>query len=299
MSTARRRQADAALDTFEAERPRLVGLAYRMLGTVGDAEDVVQDAWLRWSAVEPDDIDNPPAWLTTVTARLALDRLRSARHRREQYVGPWLPEPVVTDPGPDEAVELAESLTLGFLHLLDQLGPVERVVFLLADVMGHPYREVAAVVDRSETACRQIASRARRRLRRVGPVRAPRRRDRQAVAGLLSAVLGGDVDGALAHLAPDVVLTSDGGRDRRAARRPVVGAQRVARFLLNLAKRYVGAGFRAEAVTLNGDPGVLLTYQGRPDVAVAFETEQGRVVAIWMVRNPAKLGRLREPVALA
>ena len=170
---------------FERERPRLVGLAYRMLGTVADAEDVVQDAWFRWQAVPPGGVDRPAAWLTTVTARIALDHLRTARRRRESYVGPWLPEPLVAEAGPAEVAEVAESLRFGFLTVLDELGPVERAVFLLADVFAVPFAEIAVTVGRSEAACRQIASRARRRVRFMGcstELRCP------AAAGCLIAV---------------------------------------------------------------------------------------------------------------
>ena len=153
--------AAAPTDVFERERPRLVGLAYRMLGTVSDAEDVVQDAWLRWQSMRPGQVDRPEAWLTTVTTRIALDHIRSSRRRRQDYVGPWLPEPLVSEDGPDEAVVVADSLRLGFLTVLDQLKPVERAVFLLADVFCVPFAEIAGTVGKSEPACRQIASRAR------------------------------------------------------------------------------------------------------------------------------------------
>ncbi len=144
--------SDAA--TFEAERPRLVGLAYRMLGMWADAEDVVQDAWLRWQSADEGSIERPAAWLTTVTTRLCLDRVRTAQRRREEYIGPWLPEPVVSGPGPEEAAELSDSLTLGFLTMLDRLGPLERAVFLLADVFAVPFADIAGAVGKSEVACR-------------------------------------------------------------------------------------------------------------------------------------------------
>ena len=173
MTTVQTTAPTAATDVFERERPRLVGLAYRMLGTVADAEDVVQDAWFRWQAPCPGEVDRPEAWLTTVTTRIALDHLRSARRRREAYVGPWLPEPLVADAGPAEVAELAESLRLGFLTVLDQLKPVERAVFLLADVFAVPFAEIADTVGKSEAACRQIASRARRRRARPPKRRTP------------------------------------------------------------------------------------------------------------------------------
>ena len=171
-------------DIFEQERPRLLGLAYRMLGSIVDADDVVQDAWLRWQTVESEVIRSPEAWLTTATTRLALDRIRSHRRRREEYVGPWLPEPLVSEAGPEEAAELADSLTFGFLTVLDRLGPIERAVFLLADVFAVPFAEIADTVGKSEAACRQIASRARRRLRERSNSR-PVGADRQLVDTLV------------------------------------------------------------------------------------------------------------------
>jgi RNA polymerase sigma-70 factor (ECF subfamily) len=224
-------------DVFERERPRLIGLAYRMLGTVTDAEDVVQDAWLRWQTVRTDQLERPEAWLTTVTTRIALDLIGSARRRRETYVGPWLPEPLVSPAGPEETAVMADSLRLGFLTVLDALKPVERAVFLLADVFGVPFAQIADTVGKSETACRQIASRARRRVRQPAPDRDPGA-NRVVADALLAAIGSGDIDQVLSHLAPDVVCVADGGAGRRAARRPVVGADRVSRLLVNLAQRY-------------------------------------------------------------
>jgi len=291
---------DPASRVFEHERPRLLGLAYRMLGTVADAEDVVQEAWLRWRAADVASIERPEAWLTTVTTRLALDLLKAVRRRREDYVGPWLPEPVVLTPGPAESAELAESLTLGFLTMLDELGPVERAVFLLADVFSVPHAEIADVVGRSEVACRQIASRARRRFRDARHSDSPHvpAADRQLVDEFVAAIAVGDIAGALARLAPDVVLLSDGGPTRRAARRPVVGAPRVVRLLANLARR-LGDSVGVEPATVNGDPGFILSLDGERDTAAAFELRDGRVTAIWLIRNPDKLTHLDTEVALA
>jgi RNA polymerase sigma-70 factor (ECF subfamily) len=296
------RNDDQESDVFERARPRLLGLAYRMLGTVADSEDVVQEAWLRWQSITAADrvaIKRPEGWLTTVTTRLALDRLRTTRRRREEYVGPWLPEPLVTGPGPEESAELSESLTLGFLTVFDRLAPVERAVFLLVDVFGVPYPEVSEAVSKSEVACRQIASRARRRLRER-PARAHGPVDRQVVDELVVAIALGDVDAALARLAPDAVLVSDGGPNRRAARRPVVGANRIVRLMVNLAHRDFGAA-QVTPVTFNGDPGIILTLDGRVDFVAVFEVDEGgeRVGAIWLVRNPDKLEHLAEPIVLA
>jgi len=286
---------------FEAERPRLRGLAYRMLGTISDVDDVVQDAWLRWQAVDLDALDRPEAWLTTVTTRLCLDRIRAARRRREEYIGPWLPEPLVSDGGPEQAAELADSLTLGFLTVLDRLGPVERAVFLLADVFAVPYAEIAETVGKSEAACRQVASRARARLRGAAPegsaAERPAPPDRRLVDELVLAIGRGDIAGVLARLAPDAVCVTDGGPTRRAARRPVVGAPRVARFLVNLTHRYGGA-MSLRPVTINGDAGVMISLDGVVDMVAAFETQAGRVHAIRIVRNPDKLGHIGDEMTL-
>jgi RNA polymerase sigma-70 factor (ECF subfamily) len=283
------------VDAFEQARPRLLGLAYRMLGTVADAEDAVQDAWLRWQAADQAAIDSPAAWLTTVATRLCLDRLRATQRRREEYVGPWLPEPIALDRGPEESAELADSLTLGFLVLLDELRPVERAVFVLADVFAVPFSEIARVVGRSEAACRQIASRARRRVQGASPRRGTEA-DRAVIQGLLYALAVGDTDAALARLAPDAVLLSDGGATRRAARKPVVGASRVARFIANLLKRYTD--FMVEPATLNGAPAMLVSAHGELDNAIVFEVHDGLVSRIHVVRNPDKLAHVARPVPL-
>lgn len=274
-------------DVFEAERPRLVGLAYRMLDTIDDAEDVVQEVWLRWQRTDAEQIERPVAWLTTVATRLALDRLRQLHRRRETYVGPWLPEPLVTDLAPDDAVVLAETLRLGFLTVLDELKPVERAVFLMADVFDVPYAEIAPTVGKSEPACRQIASRARQRVRNH-PGSTARTSDREIVDALLVAIATGDVARVLDVVAPDVVCVSDGGPDKRAARRPVVGAPRVARLLINLAKRFADE-IELTPVGVNGDPGVVMTLNGTIDMVTAFEVHEGVVVAIRIFRNPDKL----------
>lgn len=284
-----------ATDAFEAERPRLLGLAYRMLGSLADAEDVVQDAWVRWAGAE--EVDNPAAWLTTTTTRLAVDRLRLLARRRESYVGPWLPEPVVpasSDGDPEVATELAESMTLGFLVVLDALTPIERAVFLLADVFGERFAAIAAAVGKSEENCRQIASRARRKVRAARPPEvAPAPAD--VLVRLLAATASGQVDAVLELLAPDVVLVSDGGANRRAARRPVVGADRVARLLMNLAKR-VGAA-PVELVEVNGEAVVSF---GLDDglVLVGADAADGEVVSLWVQRNPDKLAHVDAPTSL-
>ena len=290
-------QSDAQV--FQAERPRLTGLAYRMLGSMADAEDVVSEAWLRFSAAASGTVVRPAAWLTTVTSRLAIDRIRAQQRRREDYVGPWLPEPVPT-PGaaaaagrppedPAARAELSESLTLGFLVVLDRLGPTERAVFLLADVFGEPYDDIASAVGRSPEACRQIASRARRRVREERS--AGHAADEALLTDLVTAIGLGDVQGLISLLADDVVLTSDGGADRRAARRPVVGVDRVARFLVNLGAR-VPAGAVLGIEEVNSAPALVVRAPSGDIVLTADGDASGRVCAVRMVLNPDKLGGL-------
>ncbi len=285
------------------ERPQLVGLAYRITGSRVDAEDVVQEAWERARRADAAAIDRPGAWLTTVVSRLALDHLRAAQRRRETYVGPWLPEPVVTGRGappaaaspgadPSHLAELAESLTFGFLRLLEALTPVERAVFVLSDVFGVPFPEIARAVDRTPDACRQIASRARRRVRDDGRSHlAPPDADRVA-DDLTLALTSGEMDRVLALLAPDVVLVSDGGPDHHAARRPVVGPERVARLLFNLARRGLAEGMRFERTELNGLPGALVLHGDTRYFASAVAVADGRVTAVYAVVNPDKLAGL-------
>ena len=273
-------------ELFQRERPRLLGLAYRMVGSLADAEDIVGEAWARWCAHEGAELESPEAWLTTVTTRLAIDLLRSARLNRQVYVGPWLPEPVVTGPGPEDSAELADSLTLGFLTLLDRLEPVERAVFLMADVFSVPFSEISVAVEKSPPACRQIASRARRKL--AGSRRPPPPVERRRVDELLVALWAGDMAAVLERLAPDVVCITDGGGAVTAAVRPVVGAGRVARFLVNLTKRY-RERLTVSAVSVNGEPGIIGRLEGRVDFVMAFETDGEAVTAVRLVRNPDKL----------
>jgi RNA polymerase sigma-70 factor, ECF subfamily len=279
-------------DVFDAERPRLRALAYRMLGSMADADDVVQDAWLRWHRLGADGrsaVDRPAAWLTTATSRLALDRLKSAQHQRETYVGPWLPEPVLTDDDPAASAELAESLTLGFLAVLERLGPVERAVFLLADVFGESFATIATVVGRSEEACRQIASRARRRVRdERRAVRPEPANSDELINAFMAACAFGDVEQLRQVLIDDVVLVSDGGREVHAARRPVVGFHRVSRLLTSITKR-LAADVAIERHEVNGEPGLVFSRDGAVWLVMVFEQEADRIAAIRLVLNPEKL----------
>ncbi|MDE3202904.1 MAG: RNA polymerase sigma factor SigJ [Acidobacteriota bacterium] len=292
------------VEVFESERPRLTGLAYRITGSAADAQDVVQDAWLRWAASGATGVENPAGWLTTVTSRLAIDRLRAQRRRREQYLGPWLPDPVPTASDGERTAELAESLTLGFLVVLDTLGPSERVAFLLCDVFAEPYPVVAEVLGKSEAACRQLVSRARRK------VRAARLDTRRAVAApaaaellveLMQAVLADDEDRVLRLLHPDVVLTSDAGPARRAARHPVVGAPRVHR-LLRGGWRLLGFQSRprpdeyppTRLAYINSSTSVVVDSPGGP-IVFTGEALDGRITSLWMLANPDKMTGFNDP----
>ena len=280
-------------DLFESERGRLLGVAYRITGSRAEADDIVQDAWLRWERADRSDIERPAAWLTTVTSRLALDRLRSAQHRRETYVGPWLPDAVAPEPGPAERTELVESLTMGFLAVLERLQPVERVVFLLADVFDVPFDEIATVVDRRSTTCRQIASRARRRVREERPRFAPTDDEAWRVTNaFLEAASAGDLETLLSVLAPDVLHVSDGGPDYRAARHPVVGADRVARLTVTLASRGAAMGLVPEPRLVNGQPGFVARDATGVRLALVASVVEGRIDRLCLVVNPDKLATL-------
>lgn len=297
-------QAPPPEDTFEGERPRLTGLAYRITGSRADAEDVVQEAWIRWAAQGPGSVESPAAWLTTVTSRLALDRLRAQRRRREVYVGPWLPDPVPTARSVEETAELAESLTLGFLVVLDSLGPLERVAFLLGDVFGEPYPVIAEALGRSEPACRQLVSRARRKVHSAQPggeatARYPA--SAELLVQLLESILSGDEETTLRLLDPDVVLMTDAGGGRRAARHPVIGAERV----WTLAKggwKFLGLKTRPSPdefppprlLEVNSSPSLVL---GSPDgpIVVTGEAVGDRITAIWVWLNPDKTAALENP----
>ena len=287
---------DALAEEFEALRPRLFGIAYRMTGSVGDAEDACQDAWLRWQRVDRDAVDNPEAYLVRVVTRLALDRLQSAQRRRETYVGPYLPEPLVADTTaqPEAAAELADSLTFAFLVLLDELTPKERAVLLLHDVFGYAFDEIASMVDLSPAACRQLASRTRRKLdHERGTLRRPDEAlEQELITNLLTTVASGDVDAVMELLAPDVVLLSDGGAERHAARRPVIGPDRVARLVVNLAKRLMQTD-EARLVQVNGEPGLLFVADGEPDYVLSFAfSPDGKVRRFYSQLNPEKLRHL-------
>jgi RNA polymerase sigma-70 factor (TIGR02957 family) len=296
--------ADAGADplaAFEQHRRLLFTVAYQMLGSVADAEDVVQDAWLRWSATDRAEVADPRAYLVRITSRLALDRLGSARRRRESYVGPWLPEPLLTassavagaapPPDPDDAAVLGEQVSLALLVVLETLSPAERAVFVLREVFGLPAAEVAAVLGRSEAAVRQTAHRAREHVRARQPrFDTDRSTQRLATERFLAACAGGDVEALLAALAPDVVLVSDGGGRAKAALRPIVGAGKVARFLLATTAQGLSIpGLHVEIAEVNGAPGVVAWVGGAPFMTISLLLVDGLVQQVLVVRNPEKL----------
>jgi RNA polymerase sigma-70 factor (ECF subfamily) len=286
---------DSRTDLFEHHRSRLFGLAYRMLGTPADAEDVLHDAWLRLHDQDLDALDDPEAWLVTVTTRLALDRLRRAKAEREHYTGPWLPEPLVPDAEhPDAALERSESLTLSFLLLLERLGPEERAAFLLHEVFDYSHAEAAGILGIAEEASRQRVHRAKQRLREGRPrFHVDAAAQRRMLERFVAAMAEPSLDTLQALFAEDAIHLSDGGGIARATLRPLHGAERLARLYLQLGRNFrVADGVRYAFATLNGAP-ALFTFVGDTLFnAMWVECEGDRITAIHALRHPGKLARL-------
>ncbi|MET9461282.1 RNA polymerase sigma-70 factor [Streptomyces canus] len=288
---------DTETDVFEEHRPVLMGVAYRMLGRVADAEDVVQEAWLRWSGADRSEVREPRAYLVRVTTRLAIDRLRQVKARGETYVGPWLPEPYVTDFGdtvPDTAEQavLADSVSLAVLVVMESLSPLERAVFVLREAFGYPYADIAAMLDRGEPAVRQLAGRARRHVEERRPrfeVDPVRRRD--LTERFLAAAGGGDLEGLMSLLAPDVRLVGDSGGKTKAPLRVLESADHVGRFLVGIAERGV-PDITWRFLELNGGPAVLVLSGGKPDSVFQLDILDGRIQSVYVIRNPDKLSAL-------
>ena len=288
--------ADTRAAVFTDARPLLFAIAYRMLGSVADAEDLVQDAYLRWQQTPEEEIRAPRAYLTTIVTRLAINQLQSARIQRESYVGPWLPEPLVTEhaPDPTEPVELAESLSMAFMLMLERLSPIERAVLLLHDVFDFEYGEIARIVDKSETNCRQLLSRAKKHLGKAearfdaDPAQAERLLQRFMITAN-----AGDVDGMVALLAEDITLWTDGGGIARGAvLTPVHGAQDVARHLAGVGPRYATMDRTIRPAQINGQPGFIVYVGSHAHAAVIFEVREARIQAIYSISNPDKLRTL-------
>ncbi|MBB1245344.1 RNA polymerase sigma-70 factor [Streptomyces durbertensis] len=298
MTDHRDSDPDPATETFVAHRNLLFTVAYEMLGSAADAEDVLQETWLRWAAVDPEQVRNQRAYLVRITTRQALNRLRTVKRRREAYVGPWLPEPLLTAPDVAEDVELAESLSMALMLVLETLSPTERAVFVLREVFDVDYDEIAAAVDKRPDAVRQINHRARRHV----DARRPRQavssgQTRAALDAFRAALETGDPQSLLDVLAPDVVLVGDGGGVRQAVLRPIVGADKVSRlFFGGLSK--VGGGFSIEPTVVNGNPAFLVRLNGDLDGVLAVRVEDSRVAGIYYVRNPEKLSRITSETPL-
>jgi RNA polymerase sigma-70 factor (ECF subfamily) len=285
-------------DPYVAHRDLLFTVAYEMLGSAADAEDVVQETWVRWREVDRDRVRDPRAYLVRITTRLALNQLRTLSRRRESYVGPWLPEPLATTPDVAEDVELADSVSFAMLVVLDRLQPVERAVFVLREVFGFGYPEIAEAVGRSQEAVRQVASRARRRLQEERP---PPPRDDGRTAEVMRRFRGvargeAELQDLLDVISPDVVLVTDGGGVAKAALRPIHGVEKVMRFLAATAAQL--PDLTGDLALVNGHPAVVLQRPGGIDAVVTARVEDGLVTEIYLVRNPAKLARLSAPVPL-
>ncbi len=276
---------------FEGLRRRLFGIAYRMLGTTADAEDIVQEAYIRWHQADTDEIRSAEAWLVSVVTRLSIDKLRRVSVERENYIGPWLPEPLIasTSPTPEEQLEHASDLSMAFMVLLERLAPVERAAFLLHDVFDCAYPMIANILRKSEAACRQVVHRARERVRtEQSRFEASDAARRSLINQFMAAADAGDDVTLLSLFAKDATLTSDGGGVVPAARKVVHGRSRIARLYLLLARR-LGTRLRQELVSINGEPGLAMYLDGAPLATVSFQTDGNSITALYTVLNPQKL----------
>lgn len=285
-------------DPFLAHRSLLFTVAYEMLGSAADAEDVVQETWLRWADADQSEVRDPRAYLVRIVTRQSLNRLRTLARRREEYVGEWLPEPLLTTPDVADDVELAESVSMAMLTVLETLTPTERAVFVLREVFDVPYEEIAAVLDKSAAAVRQTAHRAREHVAARRPRRQVDRSEQQRVVErFLAALSTGDVQGLIEVLAPDVVVVADGGGLVAAARHPITGATKVVAFLSKFATLATTAV--VDTVWLNGALGGRIVMDGKLNTVISFVIDDGRISRMYAVRNPHKLGRLNEEAVIA
>ena len=290
---------DAATTTFHDLRPRLKGIAYRMLGSVSESEDIVQDVWLRWHDADTDSVKNAEAWLVATTTRISIDRLRSAKARREQYVGIWLPEPVLTEwpATPEDIEELSNEVSVAFLTVLECLSPEARAAFLLREVFDVDYGEVAEALGKSEVACRQIVHRAKAQLRQERPRRAVPSEAHQKLMRRFAEILAqGDFAGMKSMLADSAVLLGDGGGHVTSFSSPMVGGPRIAQLLFAPHLRH-NDGLRIELVTINGQYAVLRYINGELESAQSYESDGEHITRIHVQRNPEKLARLVAAIA--
>ena len=280
---------DSRTALFEQQRPRLLQVAYGLLGTRADAEDIVQDAYLRLGRIDPESLRNPEGWLTTVVTHLALDRLRSARHQREVYVGSWLPEPFVEFRNPEQEQITRSNISIAVLFLLEQLRPQERAIFLLREVFDVSYSMIAEVIGKSEQTCRQILSRTRSRIDELSKrTTADFNTKAELVERYADAILSGDEQKLLTLMTDDAVLYSDGGGKIAANINPIYGVERIIRLIQGLGAKNAGRYSRI-AVLVNGEPGLLSLLDGKPDTVLAFEFEGNRIARLFGIRNPDKL----------
>jgi RNA polymerase sigma-70 factor, ECF subfamily len=284
-------QTRNSLTAFEALRGRLFGLAYRMLGSRAEAEDIVQEAYVRWHEAKPGSIDNPEAWLVTTTSRLAIDRLRRLKTEREAYVGQWLPEPIVTQPPPpDRNLDLAADLSIAFLTLLERLAPDERAAFLLHDVFDVGYGDIASVLEKSEAACRQVVHRARERVR--GDRKrfdVPESAKAEMLQKFMAAMEARDEQALLTLFAPDATWTADGGGKTGAAPLPVVGADRIAKLVINIREKFWAADRTLHIAAINGETGLCILDGDRVAATLSIATDGRHILAVYAVVNPDKL----------
>jgi RNA polymerase sigma-70 factor (ECF subfamily) len=291
-------KTDQATETFVAHRNLLFTVAYEMLGSAADAEDVLQETWLRWVKVDLDQVRERRAYLVRIVTRQALNRLRTLQRRKESYVGPWLPEPLLTTPDVSENAELAESLSMALMLVLETLSPTERAVFVLREAFDLSYDEIAAAVDKTPAAVRQIAHRARAHVDARRPRETVSARDAKAVLESFErAVETGELQDFLDVLAPDVVLLTDGGGLKQAALRPIVGAEKIVRFFLGATSK-AGAPLTTEQSVVNGNPAIVVRVGAEIDGVLAVRIEHDRITRLYYVRNPEKLTRVEAETAL-
>ena len=292
---------NTSIDTFNRSRPRLLGIAYRMLGSVAEAEEVVQDAWLRWHQRSADELGSPEAWLVTVTTRLAIDRLRAAKVQRDAYAGIWLPEPFLSDAPatPEQMLERADDVSIAFLKLLERLSPEARAAFLLREVFDLDYPDIARMLDKSEPSCRQLVSRAKTQLNDERPrYVVPRETHVRLLRTFASALTAGDFDALKTLLDESAELIGDGGGKLPSFPKPMVGGRRIAQLFLAASLRYRSEQ-RIEVVCLNGQWGLLRFIEGALESAQSYETDGERIVRIHVQRNPDKLARIAAQHAAA